>query len=164
MLAKALMTAKPCHPGTFQEVVCAWAKMSVSERKEHHLNIQGVDMTYYEAFHVFTREMNDIARVPWLSSILYGDAIVTEFDPKNSNGYYLVTSRKKFNNLPIRVVVDKSSVFPANVPSLVGKDCTLFLHGVIPTVKRDTYRVEADPSQAYKGVVVLEQAHITTLK
>ncbi len=162
-LARALTTAKPYHPGTFEEVVSAWSKMAVSERKANHLNIEGVDMTYYEAFIVFNREMNDLAAVPWLSSIIYGDARVTEFNGQNGKGYYLVTSTKKFNNLPIRVVVNKRSVFPANIPSLVGKDCTLFLHGSTPeldSVRRATYRIEAAPSQAYKGVVVLERAQI----
>lgn len=162
-LARTLTTSQPCHPGTFEEVVHAWTRMSPTERKASRLNIQSVDMTYHDAFHFLECATDDISKLRCQGGIVFGGAKITETTDPNNQSYYLVDSVKKFshgnNKLPIRLVAQKSSAFPPTIPNLVGKDCTIFWHGPIPSlnsVRSNSYRIKALPSQAYQGIVVLE--------
>lgn len=159
-LARTLSTSQPCHPGNLEEVVGAWARLSATERKENRLNIQGVDMTYHDAFHFLASAADDINQLICQSRIVFGSATIK--DPKDFD-YYLMDSSKRFEHgtskLPIRLVVKKSSPFPPNIPSLVGKVCTFFWHGPTPSLdstRSNSYRIKANPSQAYQGVVILE--------
>jgi hypothetical protein len=159
-LAQALMIAQPCHPGTFEEVVRAWATMTTEERKSRRLNIQGVDTTYHDAFHFLAWAGDDIDQLDSQTGIVFGMAKI--YAPQGFD-CYLVDSVKRFKSdphtLPIRLVSPKKSSFPANIPELVGKVCTFFWHGPRPSLeagKGKSYRIRAEQSQAYQGVVILE--------
>lgn len=157
-LARTVVNQQPFHPGTFREVVTAWTMIPPDERRARQLNIQGVESTYHQAFHFLARGTDNINDLSCQNGIVFGSARVAE-----RGDYYIVDTVKKFtrneSRLTIRLVAKKSNPFPNNISALVGKECTLFWHGSIPSFnpERDTaYRIKADPSQAYQGIVVVE--------
>lgn len=161
-LAKKLTASLPRHPGTLEEVVIAWTRMSSIERKSSRLNIQGSDTTYHNAFHFLARAADDINQLPCQSGIIFGSARIIEVTDPNGISYYLVDSVKKFshgnNKLPIRLVVKKGAEAPSNISSLVDKDCTFFWHGPPPSLGHsgNSFRLNMFPPQKYQGILVLE--------
>ncbi|WP_230460946.1 hypothetical protein [Burkholderia ubonensis] len=154
----AIVRALPAlHPGTLEEVIDAWTRMTPSERAVQPLAVANRNLTYATAFTFLGNAPDDIGSLNVHERIVFGAATVVELDH-----CYLIESRKKFQHeakkFPLRMVLKKRNVAPDYLPELVDKKATLFWHGVAAEFddKGNVFRAVGDSGSPYTGILLKE--------
>jgi hypothetical protein len=154
-LAAAVRTLPARHPGTLEEVIDAWTRMTPSERALQPLTIGDMDLTYETAFAFLGNAADDIDSLNARERIIFGAATVVE-----KPHCFLIQSRKKFlhgtGTLPLLLVPKKRNLVLDYLPTLIDQRATLFWHGVVPELadKRNAFRFEVDSGSPYAGIAL----------
>ncbi|MGU7813678.1 hypothetical protein [Burkholderia sp. AW49-1] len=156
-LAAVVRALPALHPGTLEEVIDAWARMTPSERAVQPLAVANRNLTYATAFTFLGNAPDDIDSLNVRERIIFGAATVVELDY-----CYLIESRKRFQyeakKFPLRMVLNKRNLAPDYLSEIVDKKATLFLHGVAAKFDGigNVFRSTVDSGSPYTGIVLKE--------
>jgi hypothetical protein len=154
-LAVTVRALPAYYPGTLEEVIDAWTRLTPGERALQPLTIGNQHLTYETAFTFLGSVSDDINSLNPRERIIFGAATVTEV-----KYCFLIESRKRFlhetKKLPLVLVSSKKNVLPDYLTTLVDKKATLFWRGAIPrlTDKKNAFRFDLDSISPYAGVAL----------
>lgn len=156
-LAVAVRARPALHPGTLEEVIDAWRRMTPDERAAQPLAVANSNLTYATAFTFLGNAPDDIDALNVNERIIFGAATVVELE-----FCYLIDSRKRFQHeakkFPLRTVLNKRHLTPDYLSGMVDKTATFFWHGVAAKFdsKGRMFRATVDSGSPYTGIVLKE--------
>lgn len=156
-LAAAVRARPALHPGTLEEVIDAWRRMTPDERAVQPLAIANRNLTYATAFTFLGNAPDDIDALNVQERIVFGAATVVDLEH-----CYLIDSRKRFQReakkFPLRTVLNKRNLAPDYLSEMVNKTATFFWHGIAAKFddKGNIFRATVDSGSPYTGIVLKE--------
>lgn len=154
-LAATAQALPALHPGTLEEVIDTWVRMTPNERAVQPLTVATQNLTYATAFTFLGNATEDIDSLNVWERIIFGAATVDELDH-----CFLIKSRKKFQHqtkrLPLQLISKKRNLVPDYLAEMSNKTATLFWHGIAPELadKGNVFRFEVDSGSPYMGIAL----------
>lgn len=150
-LAIQVRTSPIQHPGTLEEVIDAWHRMSINKRHSTSLDIGGQALNYFSAFAAFSALTDDVDKLTTGLHIAFGDAKVNLF-----KGDYYVKSLCKFkDHTPAKPLIFRVRQGHSLFNELKdGQTVSLFVRGPVSIRSAERNSVDLQCRDAYSGIVV----------
>ncbi|MCV4275067.1 hypothetical protein OH710_20710 [Pseudomonas capsici] len=150
-LAQQVRSSPAIHPGTLQEVVDAWRRLSEDKQKAHQLYVENHLTNYFKSFISLSHARDDINSVNWNKAIVFGDATVEWFN----GSFYIKTFSKLTSGADrARIRVRVRSGDPYFKLLKDGQEVKLFLRTPTPTIDIRNKFFEIQPSTLYSGFAI----------